>query len=230
MVLGLKAYLRYQYDRFNGKYAPTFQGGYEDWRAKRTKAILDHYGHELFNGKSLLELGAGFGDIGHFFSMIGSKVTCLDARAKNTKATMKRFPSLKAITFDLNNGLPNGDKFDIIIHFGVLYHLRTPDASLRESCKACEYLILETECSDSDDPHYLPEAKETSFVYDQAIDGIGTRPSQAYVERILKEEGMTFERITDGRCNAAGHFYDWPLKNTKQCPRGQRRMWFAKHG
>jgi Methyltransferase domain len=229
MALGIKTYFRYQIDKRLGKYDPEFQGVYEDWRAKRIQAILDHYGHKFFEGKTVLELGAGYGDIGHFFSMLGAKVTCVEGREKNTQQILQRYPSLKAITHDLNQGLPSKQRYDVIIHFGVLYHLQTPERSLRESCQCSEHLILETECSDSDDPQFLPTAKETSYVYDQAIDGVGTRPSQAWVERILSEEKEQFERLFDGRLNAGDHTYDWPLKNTKKCPRGQRRFWFAKH-
>ncbi|EEF62095.1 class I SAM-dependent methyltransferase [Pedosphaera parvula] len=229
MGTGIKNYARYQLKKLSGKLESHFQGGYEEWRAKRIQMILDHYGHQFFYGKTLLELGAGHGDIGHFFSMLGAKVTCVEGRKDNTRMLVQRYPSLKAITHDLNQGLPSKEHYDIIIHFGVLYHLQTPERSLRESCQCSDHLILETECSDSDDPQFLPKAEETAYVYDQAVDGVGCRPAQAWVERILSEERMQFERFFDARLNASGHFYDWPLKNTKQFPRGQRRFWFVKH-
>ncbi len=228
MGFGTRNFLRYNTNRLLGKIGTNFQVAYERWRAKRVQAILDHYGHSFFEGKTLLELGAGYGDIGNFFSLLGAKVTCVEGRQKNANQIIRKYESLRAITYDLNDGLPSKEHYDIIIHFGVLYHLKNPERSLRESCQCCDHLILETECSDSDDPYFLPTAQETSYVFDQAIDGVGTRPSQAWVERILTEEKRSFERLFNARLNADGHFYDWPLKNTRQCPRGQRRFWFVK--
>jgi hypothetical protein len=65
-------------------------------------------------------------------------------------------------------------------------------------------------------------------MYDQALNGVGSRPSPAYVERVMREEGFSYNRLTDARCNWDLHEYDWPVKNTREYRNGMRRMWFAK--
>ena len=228
MGLGIKSRLQWKWMELTGK-VQRFGPGYYLWQSKRIRAMLDHYGHEFFAGKSIAELGAGFGDIGGFFSMLGSRVTCLEGRAINVTEIVKRYPGVVAVEFDCNNPLPlELRKMDFIIHFGVLYHLRDPSASLRDACKCTNEMVLETECADSNDPNFFRPTKEAIYIKDHALDGIGCSPSPAFIERILTEEGMSFTRIEDARCNADDHVYDWPIKNTGVTRKGYRKMWFVK--
>jgi len=233
MGLGIKTHIlirvRTAYENLFSPRQGRFLGHYDEWRAKRLSAILAKYGPNFWLGKTLLELGAGLGDIGAFFALLGAKVTCYEGRADNVKWIRRRFEGvLHSQTVDCDGPLPGTDEWQVIIHFGLLYHLENPEASLRSCCSRCEHLILETECSDSDDPNYIEMVKEKAFLYDQALGGTGCRPSPAWVERILIEEGFSFETIADDRCNSSIHHYDWQVKNTKAAPSGQRRMWFAK--
>jgi hypothetical protein len=221
-------YVRYKADEFTGKWGEKFEGHYTAWRARRIQTILDEYGNRFFEAKTILEVGAGYGAIGAFFGILGADVTCLEGRAGNVQVIKGRYPFIKAMLQDLNQGIPGNEKYAVMIHLGVLYHLADPEKSLREACRRCDHLILETEVSDSDDPHFMSNVKEHAYIYDQALDGVGSRPSQAYVERVMTEEGFTFKRLNDGRCNWELHVYDWPLKNTKTHRNGLRRMWFAK--
>jgi SAM-dependent methyltransferase len=229
MGLGLKTYLHSRFHELTGR-IESFGGGYHEWNCRRIRVMLDHYGYAFFGGKSVIELGAGFGELGGFFSLIGSKVTCLEGRKANVAVIRRRQPFVIALQHDLNAPtLPTGaDQADFIIHFGVLYHLRDPDAALRQACKACTHMVLETECSDSDDPGYNLRKREHSYKKDQALDGIASSPSPAFVERVLKESGMDFERVLDQRLNFSVHNYDWPVKNTGESRQGQRRFWFVK--
>jgi SAM-dependent methyltransferase len=185
MGLGLKTYLHSRFHELTGR-IESFGGGYHEWNCRRIRVMLDHYGYAFFGGKSVIELGAGFGELGGFFSLIGSKVTCLEGRKANVAVIRRRQPFVIALQHDLNAPtLPTGaDQADFIIHFGVLYHLRDPDAALRQACKACTHMVLETECSDSDDPGYNLRKREHSYKKDQALDGIASSPSPAFVERV----------------------------------------------
>ena len=177
----------------------------------------------------IVEVGAGFGATGAVFARLGGRVFCVEGREENTNIIKVRAPDVTAMTWDLNEGIPDvGQPIDVLIHMGVLYHLRDPEASIRESCRKCQHLILETECSDSDDPQFTTNATEPAFYRDQSLDGIGSRPSPAFVERVMREEGMKFEMLNDSSCNVARHHYDWPVLNTKNFKNGQRRLWFAR--
>ncbi|HXD00262.1 MAG TPA: methyltransferase domain-containing protein [Verrucomicrobiae bacterium] len=228
MGFGIWTRIAHKYWEVSGR-LKWFGVGYHGWQSKRVRAMLDHYGHQFFAGKKVVELGAGYGDIGGFFAMLGADVTCLEGREINVAEIRRRYPAVKARQFDLNEPLPvDLVPTDFIIHFGVLYHLRDPEASLRNTCRGCKEMVLETECADSDDPNFTKPTSEHSYHKDHALDGVGCNPSAAFIERILREEGMAFEMIKDARCNAGDHHYDWPVRNTGAGPKGQRRLWFVK--
>jgi SAM-dependent methyltransferase len=202
-----------------------FTDHYDEWRERRIAAIQDHYGTDFFSGKSLLEVGCGYGDIGAAFSRLGANVTCSDAVPGHLKEVARRYPGIKTTRADLDGPWPF-ETFDICVHLGLLYHLRDPEASLRAAVQHSSILILETVVNFSDDPYSIDLIQESG--YDQAWGGTGSRPSGAFVERVLTETGCTFERITDDRCNSGYHRYDWSTANPPAEDYGTRRMWFVK--
>jgi len=204
-----------------------FAGHYLKWRKQRIDAIVEHYKLQFFAGKNLLEVGCGHGDIGAHFQKLGAIVTCSDARPENLAVARNKYPEISTVLADLDRGWPFDDNFDIVIHMGLLYHLKEAEKPIREACAASWNLVLETEVCDSDDPNDILIVDEESRDYDQAFGGKGCRPSPAYVERILHDCGMTFTRIMDARCNAEFHVYDWQVQNTKTWRSGLRAMWFA---
>ena len=198
---------------------------YVEWRRRRVDAIRAHYGDQFFDGKTVLELGCGYGDIGATFAKLGARVTCCDARPEHLDVLSQRWPNLSVVVADLNHQWPF-DRFDVILHLGVLYHLEPSHESLRRSCRHGNHLVLETEVLDSSSSSLIARVDEDG--YDQAVDGRGCRPTAARVERILREEGMRFERVADGRCNSGMHVYDWPVTESGEYRHGQRRFWFAR--
>ena len=140
---------------------------------------------------------------------------------------MPMLPQNRTIVGDLEQGLSSLGlgRFDLIIHFGVLYHLQDWKSSLVDCVGMTNYLALETEVCDSDDPSF--ELKLDEAGYDQAISGVGSRPSAELVEAELRACRMALTRLDDNRCNANIHVYDWPVKNTGRWVSGQRRMWFC---
>jgi hypothetical protein len=204
-----------------------FANHYNEWRTKRLDAIIEHYGEGFFKGKSLLELGCGHGDIGAFFSKFGAEVTCSDARWEHLDVVKSKHPQVKVQLANLENEWPFEGKFDIIINFGVIYHLSNPDFVVEKSCIYSDYLILETEVCDSDDENVILFTKESG--YDQAFSGVGCRPSPDYLEKIFQKFEKQYERIKDDKCNSGIHIYDWKVKNTKKNRPGLRRLWFIEN-
>ena len=208
-----------------------FDGHYEEWRLKRIRAIVEHYGAEWFRGKKLLELRCGYGDIGAAFWTLGADVVFVEGRREHVKLIRERFPMIashKIIAADMNRGLNlvrNFGRFDLIVHLGLLYHLDHWQRSIAECGTLAPLMVLETEVADSDDPTFELKVKEEG--YDQALGGTGTRPSADFVERTLENSGWNHERLRDSRCNAAIHRYDWTVKNTGTWEHGLRRFWWC---
>lgn len=126
-------------------------------------------------------------------------------------------PSSRVFTLNLEHGItlpPGLDRLDLIVHWGVLYHLDNWRKSVRDAVELADFVTLETEVCDSDDPEF--ELKFAERGYDQALDGTGSRPSPAMVEAFLRDTGSVFDRVIDDRCNSGFHRYDWPIANTRE--------------
>jgi hypothetical protein len=117
------------------------------------------------------------------------------------------------------------NKYDIIIHWGLLYHLNEIENHLENISNICNILLLESEVCDSDNDSYYIDTKEEG--YDQAYDLIGIRPSPSYVEKILKQNGFEYKLIVDDDLNSDIHCYNWEIKNTKTWKNGMRRFWIC---
>lgn len=205
-----------------------FLGTYIDWRRKRLNFILHYYGFDFFKGKTLLEVGCGFGHLGSVFYELGANVTCCDAKELYLQEMRRRFPHINALQCNLDEDFPEG-KYDICIHMGVLYHLKDPEKSIRFVLNSAQHVILETEVCDSDDPYFFVPLEENSEKPGAAFGAIGVRLSAAYIERVLIDAGVEFTRYDDPRLNSGGHLYDWEVKNTGQVSAGgMRRFWFIE--
>lgn len=181
----------------------------------------------FFIDKRLLEVGCGNAHVGNRFSQLGAKVTSCDARAEHLGVANQLYPHIQKQLLDCDNE-PITEKYDVIVHWGLLYHLKEIDNHLKNVSEMCDVLLLETEVSDTDDPNFYIQTTEDGF--DQAYNTLGIRPSQTYVERILSNSGFKFICIKDRILNSSSHRYDWEVKNTKTWEHGLRRFWICWKG
>ncbi len=208
-----------------------FEGHYVSWRRARIRAIIEHYGPDFFRGKTMLELGAGKGDIGAVFYYLGADVTCAEGRQANVDALKKKYPFLKTQLLDLDHD-PIVGKYDIVLHSGVLYHLENVRFSLEQACGACEHLILETMVCDGGEGECIL-VDEPSNYYDQALNGVGSRPSEALLESIMQEIGFSWTKCEETYLDAEIHCYSWERKRSGyfnrpgDYDRSIRALWFA---
>jgi 2-polyprenyl-3-methyl-5-hydroxy-6-metoxy-1,4-benzoquinol methylase len=215
-----------EYDFQNPPKEDCFAGHYTDWTIKRVRRIIQHYGTDFFAGKRILDLGCGYGHVGSLFSHLGATVVYSDARSQYEEEVLKRDPSATFITADLDNEFPFGGTFDLILNVGVLYHLSNIDTFLQRCCHTTTHMVLETEVCNSNNAHQVLYTTEQG--YDQAFNQTGSRPSPAYVERILHEQGCETILLTDDSCNSSFHRYDWVINESNQFDHGLRRLWFVK--
>lgn len=202
-----------------------FSGHYDQWRNNRidvTNALLTT---DFFREKSVLEVGCGYGDIGNAFSQQGATVTCSDARREHIEVLTARHPHLKTRVDDMDRWLDDMPHFDVIIHFGLLYHLKNPSGHLIDVSQYCDYLFFETEVCDSTNPDDILYTNENG--YDQAFNAVGSRPSPSYIEKILSLCNFSFRMITTPSLNHDFHRYDWEHRNDKHWEHGLRRFWIC---
>lgn len=203
---------------------------YEQWRANRFAAVLDHSGRNFFKGKKILELGAGNGDFGNMFYQLGANVTCFEGREENVKALKEKYPHLNAHVVDLDDAenfeyMIGLEHYDVVLHVGLLYHLLNMEESLSTFMEYCDHMILETEVMDSDQDGYFVTTEDASRVT-SSLDGVATRPTTAFLKRIIKDNGWEIEHPKNPKAiNTHPYIYDWKPGN-KGLLYGARVMWF----
>ncbi len=201
-----------------------FEQLYTIWRERRISCIIDFYGEEWFKDKKILEVGCGHAHVSAAFHRLGAKVTCSDGRPEHGQIIANKFPHLPFVLHDCDSkDWPFEDRYDLIIHMGLLYHLQDPEHSIKQICKHCNNLVIETTVMDHYDENKIVFRNEQGF--DQGIHNIGSFFSEYFVERCLNESAFYYLMVRGDRCN---HFiwtyHDKATGNNKFF----RRMWFCK--
>ena len=202
-----------------------FDGHYTQWRESRLNGLDKYLVDDFFNGKKVLELGCARADIAYTLQNKGANVTGCDGRQENLTLANTFYPSVNTFLWDGEKD-PIPEYYTVIVHQGLLYHLNKDSLQthLTNVLSNCDVLILESEVCDSSDLDVF-EAYEIG--YDQALNGVGSRPSESFVEKILAENGFSFKSIKDSILNAVFHTYDWEITNSKEWKHGQRRFWIC---
>lgn len=205
---------------------------YIDWRATRIAKLEQVFGKEYFKDKSVLECGAGTGLVGKFLrEEWGADVSFTEGREE-------LLGKIRDNNFDGEIYLVNHErdwypamhfalKYDVIIHWGLLYHLNYWQEDLqrvRDRLNPGGVLVLETEVLDFDSDTEK-KIEESAFLDDQSLQGVGTQMTPTAVENQLKNLGFTFKRYDDKDLNCEFHHYDWVSSNSGKYGAGQRRYW-----
>lgn len=205
-----------------------FDGKYLEWNQRRIKCIIDYYGHKFMYMKKLLDLGCGQADISGAMYRLGADVTAVDARQEHLTIASKKFQGIKTVKADIERAWPFvNQKFDITLDLALLCHIRDFESHLVSVCASTNFLVLETAVCDSNDPNKVIIIDESKAIYDNAINGVGCRPSAEAIEKVLSNCGMSFIRMDNARLNAGPFVYDWQVQNTDDTSINKRRMWFC---
>ena len=150
-------------------------------------AHLDSLNLDL-KDKSVLETGCGgIGDITSYLVNKGAEVTLNDYREDNIKHLLKNQNlSLDYNCNDLNIHWSTEEKYDIILSYGTLYHLKSPDIAIKTFSEHCnEFTIISTVTNGQND-------ESINILYEnvspeQASDGFGCRPGRLFIYNTLKK-------------------------------------------
>jgi 2-polyprenyl-3-methyl-5-hydroxy-6-metoxy-1,4-benzoquinol methylase len=195
------------------------------WQNNRINYILKLYGKEFFEGKKILELGSFNGYIGAYFQSLGADVHCVDGREENVINIKTDYPQLTASCKDLDSPNWDFDRYDIIINFGLYYHLEKFHKEHLINCiNNCNLMFFETVIYDSTDNEiYFRD----EIGNDQSLSMIGGTPSTSFIETIFEEKNVVYEKITNTELNDGTHKYDWIDVNSKELDGFARRFWIV---
>jgi len=137
--------------------------------------------------RTVLEVGAGIGDLTGFFLDRGCRVSASDARSTNVAILARRRPTAHVFVLDLDAEELSGiDDVDVVFAYGVLYHLRNPARAIAVLASHCrELMLIETSVADGDEVAVLV-ARESMSSPTQAVGGLGSRPTRGWVMNELR--------------------------------------------
>jgi 2-polyprenyl-3-methyl-5-hydroxy-6-metoxy-1,4-benzoquinol methylase len=199
---------------------------YPEWQNNRINFILSNIPLEFFEGKRVLELGSHNGYISAFFKKLGCDVLALEGRPENILDIKQNYPDLNIQLANLDTPEWLWGDWDIIINFGLYYHLQQYHKEHLVNCiKNCKLMLFESVIFDSFESEIFFRQEEGR---DQSLSNIGGTPSTSYVENILKENNTEFTKFSNPKLNGGLHHYDWIDFNSKQYNMFSRRFWIVK--
>ena len=168
-------------------------------------------------GKRVLDVGAGVGHLAARLQQMGCSVVCFEARPENVEAMRACYPGLEGHVADVESEpLARFGRFDVVFSYGLLYHLENPLHAIRNLESACgELLLLESMVCDYDRPVVLVE--DESADWNQALGGLGCRPSPYYVVLALNRAGFAYVYAPASPPEHADFRFEW--RNGLDCIR-----------
>ena len=196
-----------------------------NWQNNRINFILSKYPKEFFKGKRILELGAHNGYIGAYFSTLGADVHCIEGRQENADNIKIDYPNVKVDCTNLDTIEWDWGNYDIIINFGLYYHLEHFHKEHLENCiNNCDLMFFETVIYDSMESEIYFRTESGN---DQSLTPIGGTPTTSYVENIFNKYPIKYEKFLDSSLNENQHHYDWVDTGNKVFNQFSRRFWIV---
>ena len=187
-----------------------FGGWFNDWRRVRVNKMIEVLGEHWFQGKTILEVGAGFGNVGlHLKHAYGADVTFTDARNECLKEITTKDPQAKTIAVDHDTEWSLPDKFDMVIHFGLSYNLQFWKQDLNCAIQATNnYLVYETAVNRfKGDVEFSIQDYSYHHEYHGPANFVGCLPSVDNIERQLEKNNVRFQRYDDEDLNVQNLVY-----------------------
>lgn len=139
-------------------------------------------------GLSVLEVGAGIGDLSHYYLDRGCSVTITEAREDNLQHLRARYPNSLVRSLDLESpDRLDGSPFDVVHCYGLLYHLSKPKEALAFLGASTRRMLLLETCVSFGEEDALHRIGEVQRNPTQAVSGTGCRPTRGWIFRELQE-------------------------------------------
>ena len=134
-------------------------------------AHINSLGLELSKSR-VLDVGCGVGHFTRYYTELECQVVGVDGRPDNIAAMRKLYPGIEGHVMDVQvDRLARLGDFDLVHCYGLLYHLESPIAALRNIESVCaRLLILETIICDSQSP--ILELVDEPKTVNQALPGL----------------------------------------------------------
>jgi SAM-dependent methyltransferase len=131
--------------------------------------------------RTALDIGCGVGYYSAMLKELGLQVTAADARAENITEARSRFSGINFYVADAEDpSLAELGTFDLVLCFGLLYHLENPLRAFRNlRALTGKVLLLESMAVENEQPFFLlldePEGE------DQSLRSVSCYPSEGAI-------------------------------------------------
>lgn len=180
---------------------------YCEWSRNRIEKIKNIFGLSWFSRKTILELGACQGDIGLQFLNLGSDVVFSDFNTENLEEISKKTNiPVKICEIDQNYDYDIERKFDLVLHLGLLCHIKNWKNDLKCALNHSNVMVLETLVN----PNNNQNSEDILF-------------TENMIEEHLSDLNCKFIRFDNSELNAdwrwswdnimIRHEYDWNSKD-----------------
>jgi SAM-dependent methyltransferase len=142
--------------------------------------------------KTALDVGCGFGFFSSYLRDAGFDVTAFDGRESNIAEAQKRSPGVRFEVRDVEDpGLANIGSYDLVLCFGLLYHLENPFRAIRNlAALTAKVLTVETRVA--------PFRSDVALLYqenhqqDQGLGYVAMIPSRGCLVKMMYSAGFPF--------------------------------------
>ncbi len=142
--------------------------------------------------RTAADVGCGVGYFSRFLREMGFRVVAFDGREANIEEAKRRNPEIEFHVADVEDpALQKLGSFDLVLCFGLLYHLENPLQTLRNLCPLTDKLLLiESACIPGEVPIlYLRDEVELE---DQGIRCLVSYPSEGCLIKMGYRAGFPF--------------------------------------
>lgn len=138
-----------------------------------------------------LDAGCGIGFFSEVLRECGLVVTAFDGREENVAEARHRFPGIEFRTGDVQDpSIRELGKFDLVLCFGLLYHLESPLSAIRSlNALSGKVLLLESMCLPDSEPYVL--IRDEPSAEDQSLTDTAFYPSEGGLVKMCYRAGFS---------------------------------------
>ena len=198
-----------------------FQPHYNDTTRQRIDFLLEHFGEDFFQGKIIADFGAGIGHVANELLKLGAKkIVAFEGRQENITTGKQLYPDIEFIQHDFTEPLlyDGKEKFDIVINFGLIYHLPDYKQCLEDSMKLTKkYVFLDTSLSKQEDDSFQMDPSSP----DQSLHQTQSRfPHEDKLQMFLESIATKVSRYKDELERAFSTYHRYTEKIDEKVYRG----------
>ena len=135
-------------------------------------------------------MGCGLGHFSGFLRSAGFQVTAVDGRSQNVEEASRRYPGVEFHTLDAEAPALRGlGQFDLVLCFGLLYHLENPFLTIRHlHALTSKLLLVESVIYPGSEP--AMELVDEWPYDDQGLRHIAFYPTESCLLKLLYRAGF----------------------------------------